>query len=84
LTSIKIPHTSASSETALYGYVEARLQTLLRCMGPELPGRTMARTGLRMIADVSIVPPYQPQGEFPRYGWKAGVSGGTFLVRRSA
>jgi hypothetical protein len=35
-------------------------------------------------AAVSIVPPISRTAGFPQYGWKAGLSGGTFPTRQSA
>jgi hypothetical protein len=49
-----------------------------------LSGRTMARCGLRMMPPYPSSPLSCRKAGFPRYGWKAGVSGGTFPKRRSA
>ena len=40
-----------------------------------LSGRTMARTGLRMMPSPSSPLSFRTAG-FPQYGWKAGLSGG--------
>jgi hypothetical protein len=47
-------------------------------------GRTMARCGLRMMPPFPSPPLSCRKAGFPRYGWKAGVSGGTFPRRQSA
>jgi hypothetical protein len=49
-----------------------------------LSGRTMARCGLRMMPPFPSSPRSFRKAGFPRYGWKVGLSGGTFPARRSA
>jgi hypothetical protein len=41
-------------------------------------GRTVARSGLRIDADVSTVPLSFRTAGFPQYGWKVGLSGSAF------
>jgi hypothetical protein len=60
-------------------------ETVVAIMQPAIPpGRTMARCGLRMMPPFPSSPLSFRKASFPRYGWKAGVSGGTFPARRSA
>jgi hypothetical protein len=47
-------------------------------------GRIEARTGLRMMPTFPRSPLSFRTAGFPQYGWKAGVSGGTFPARQSA
>ena len=46
--------------------------------GPQGSGRTMARTGLRMMPTFPSSPLKFRTAGFPRYGFKAGVSAGAF------
>src|SRR6476619_4425704 len=48
------------------------------------PGGTMARCGLRMMPPFPSSPLKFRTVGFPQYGFKAGVSGGTFPIRQSA
>ena len=50
---------------------------------PQL-GRIEARTGLRMMPTFPRSPLSFRTAGFPQYGWKAGVSDGTFPARQSA
>ena len=52
--------------------------------GRELSGRTMARCGLRMMPPFPSPPLSCRKAGFPRYGWKAGLSGETFPTHPSA
>ena len=45
-----------------------------------LPGRAVARTGLRMMPTVSTAPLKSRTAGFPQYGFKAEVSGGALPV----
>src|SRR5262249_5704808 len=45
-------------------------------------GRTEARTGLRMMPTSPRSPLSFRTAGFPRYGWKAGLSDGTFPIHR--
>jgi hypothetical protein len=47
-----------------------------------LPGRTMARIGLRMMPPFPWSPLKFRTAGFPQYGFKAGVSGGAFPAAR--
>jgi hypothetical protein len=47
-------------------------------------GRIEARTGLRMMPTFPRSPLSFRTAGFPQYGWKTGVSGGTFPARQSA
>jgi hypothetical protein len=49
-----------------------------------LPGKAMARTGLRMMPTFPSAPPKIRYGEFPRYGFKAGISDKAFPKNLSA
>ena len=49
---------------------------------PDLPGRTMARIGLRMMPPFPWSPLKFRTARFPQYGFKAGVSGGAFPAAR--
>jgi hypothetical protein len=47
-----------------------------------VPGRNEARTGLRMMPTFPRSPLKFRKAGFPRYGFKAGRSGGTFPATR--
>ena len=46
------------------------------------PGRAMARTGLRMMPTFPSLPLKFRKSSFPRYGFKAGISGRAFPAER--
>jgi hypothetical protein len=50
---------------------------------PLQSGRVEARTGLRMMPTFPPPPLSFRTAGFPRYGWKAGISGGAFPRHRS-
>jgi len=57
---------------------------------PPLVGLSPTGTTTRLAARLRMMPPFPRsprsfrKAGFPRYGWKAGLSGGTFPTRRSA
>ena len=55
----------------------------LSAASPSLtPGRAMARTGLRMMPTFPSLPLEFRKSSFPRYGFKAGISGRAFPAER--
>jgi hypothetical protein len=73
------------------GYIDARPltaklnETLLQCTaGHTLVGGIEARIGLRMMPTFPRSSLSFRTAGFLQYGWKAGISGGTFPKRQSA
>ena len=67
--------------------IEAKTFRSASIYGDEAPlrsGGIEARTGLRMMPTFPRSPLSFRAAGFPQYGWKAGVSGGTFPARQSA
>jgi len=54
----------------------------LLCSRVLVPGRAMARSGLRMMPTFPSPPLKFRTVGFPQYGFKAGMSKGTFLITR--
>jgi hypothetical protein len=59
-------------------HIEQRLIAEIDELCPQ-SGRIEARTGLRMMPTFPRSPLSFRTAGFPRYGWKAGISGGAFL-----
>jgi hypothetical protein len=69
-------------KAALRGYRVEGLKPNLSSLFSARSGRTMARTGLRMMPTFPSSPLKFRTAGFPQYGFKAGVSAGAFPRRR--